>query len=143
MQQQTATGRLKPYYNTAATDWLVSNPGKTLTFYEIPKLAAAALPQAFKLQNIQSGFAASSGIQPFNSNIFSDDDYLCPAVTDPAMTNTENPSFGQNSSISITSMPATDYGVVEQNPSTSAMNMSDTDNARIENASILSYDISV
>lgn len=48
---------LKHYYNVAATDWLVSNPGSTLTIYEIPKLASIAVPQAFKPQNIQSGFA--------------------------------------------------------------------------------------
>ncbi|KAF2885599.1 hypothetical protein ILUMI_20583 [Ignelater luminosus] len=77
-------GPLKTYYNTAATDWLVSNPGKTSTIYEIPKLAAVALPQAFKLQNI-----ASAGIGPFNSNLFSDDDYLCSAVTDPSVPNTK------------------------------------------------------
>ncbi|KAF2879423.1 hypothetical protein ILUMI_26751 [Ignelater luminosus] len=59
------------------------------------------------------------------------------------MPNTENTSFGQNPSTSTTTIPDTDYGAVEQNPSTSAMNMSDTDNATIENASILSHDISV
>ncbi|KAF2895023.1 hypothetical protein ILUMI_11151 [Ignelater luminosus] len=146
--KQTATFRFvgiwtaKLYYNTAATDWVVSNPRKTLTMYEVPKLAAVALPQAFKLQNIQSGFS-NAGIWPFNSNIFSDNDYLCSAVTDRAMLNMENTSFGQNPSTSTTTMPDTDYGVVEQNPSTSPMNMSDADNAPIENASILSHNISV
>ncbi|KAF2884934.1 hypothetical protein ILUMI_21211, partial [Ignelater luminosus] len=89
-----------------------------------------------------SGFA-SAGIWPFNSNIFSDNDYLYFAVTDRAMPNTENTFFGQNPSTSTTTIPNTDYGMVEQNPSTSAVNMFDTDNAPIENASILSHDISV
>ena len=36
----TIYGPLKTYYNTAVTDWMVSNPGRTVTIYEIPKLAA-------------------------------------------------------------------------------------------------------
>lgn len=77
----TVYGPLKNYYNKALTDWMVSNPGKTVTIYDIPKLAAVAIPQAFKQQNIQKGFE-TSGIWPFNSNIFSDEDFLCSSVTD-------------------------------------------------------------
>ncbi|XP_047142247.1 uncharacterized protein LOC124816638 [Hydra vulgaris] len=77
----TVYGPLKTYYNTAVTDWMVSNPGKTITIYEIPKLAEKAIPLAFKLQNIQTGFE-KSGIWPFNSNIFSDEDFVCSSITD-------------------------------------------------------------
>ncbi|XP_065664407.1 uncharacterized protein LOC136086067 [Hydra vulgaris] len=62
-------GPLKTYYNTFVTDWMVSNPGKTVTIYEIPKLAAKAIPLAFKLQNIQTGFknlAFGHSIQTFS-----------------------------------------------------------------------------
>ena len=78
----TVYGPLKTYYNTVVTDWMVSNPGKTLTIYEILKLAAKAIPLAFKLsQNIQKGFK-KPGISPFNSNIFSDEDFVCSSITD-------------------------------------------------------------
>ncbi|XP_022127680.1 uncharacterized protein LOC111001920 [Pieris rapae] len=77
----TVYGPLKNYYNKALTDWMVSNPGKTVTIYDIPKLAAIAIPLAFKPQNIQKGFE-KPGIWPFNSNIFSNEDFLCAAVTD-------------------------------------------------------------
>jgi hypothetical protein len=77
----TVYGPLKNYYNKALTDWMVSNPGKTVTIYDIPKLAAIAIPLAFKPQNIQKGFE-KPGIWPFNSNIFTDEDFLCAAVTD-------------------------------------------------------------
>lgn len=77
----TVYGPLKNYYNKALTDWMVSNPGKTVTIYEIPKLAAIAIPLAFKPQSIQKGFE-KPGIWPFNSNIFSNEDFLCSFVTD-------------------------------------------------------------
>lgn len=77
----TVYGPLKNYYNKALTDWMVNNPGKTVTIYDIPKLAAIAIPLAFKPQNIQKGFE-KPGIWPLNSNIFSDEDFLCSSVTD-------------------------------------------------------------
>ena len=77
----TVYGPLKNYYNRALTDWMISNPGKTVTIYEIPKLAAIAIPLAFKLQNIQKGFE-KPGIWPLNSNTFSNEDFICSSVTD-------------------------------------------------------------
>lgn len=109
----TVYGPLKTYYNTAVTDWMVSNPAKTVTIYEIPKLAAKAIPLAFKLQNIQSGFE-KSGIWPLNSNIFSDEDFACSFITDRCLSEegnvpseqsisdqpvTEQPSTGENQSL--------------------------------------------
>ena len=77
----TVYGPLKNNYNRALTDWMISNPGKTVTIYEIPKLAAIAIPLAFKLQNIQKGFE-KPGIWPLNSNTFSNKDFICSSVTD-------------------------------------------------------------
>ncbi|XP_065642501.1 uncharacterized protein LOC136074128 [Hydra vulgaris] len=85
----TVYGPLKTYYNTVVTDWMVSNPGKTVTIYEIPKLAAKAIPLAFKLQNIQTGFK-KPGIWPFNSNIFSDEDFVCSSITDRCLPEENN-----------------------------------------------------
>jgi len=73
-------GSLKHYYNVA-TDQLVWNPDKTLTIYEIPKLVSIAVPQAFKPQNIQNGFSKTD-IWSFNSEIFSDENFLSSVVTD-------------------------------------------------------------
>lgn len=85
----TVYGPLKNFYNTAVTDWLTCNPGKTVTIYEIPKLAAVAIPRAFKQQNIQRGFE-KPGIWPFNSNIFTNEDFLCSSVTDRCFPDTDN-----------------------------------------------------
>lgn len=85
----TVYGPLKNFYNTAVTDWLTCNPGKTVTIYEIPKLAVVAIPRALKQQNIQRGFE-KPGIWPFNSNIFTDEDFLCSSVTDRCLPDTDN-----------------------------------------------------
>ncbi|XP_026315200.1 uncharacterized protein LOC113226693 [Hyposmocoma kahamanoa] len=91
----TVYGPLKNYYNNALTDWMVCNAGKTVTIYDVPKLAALAIPQAFKQQSIQKGFE-KSGIWPFNSNIFTDDDFLCSSITDRYLPGTENISTIQS-----------------------------------------------
>lgn len=91
----TVYGPLKNYYNKALTDWMVSNPGKTVTIYDIPKVAALVIPQAFKQQNIQKGFE-KSGIWPFNSNIFSDEDFLCSSITDRCLSESDGAVMSEN-----------------------------------------------
>lgn len=108
----TVYGPLKTYYNTAVTDWMVSNPGKTVTIYEIPKLAAKAIPLAFKLQNIQRGFE-KPGIWPLNSNIFSDEDFACSSVTDRCLPEEDNVPTEQ----SISDQPVMEQPSTEENQS--------------------------
>lgn len=74
-------GPFKSYYNRAADNWMTSNPGKTITIYNIAALVNQAWSSAFSTQNIISGFR-KTGIFPFNSDIFVDDDFLCSSVTD-------------------------------------------------------------
>jgi len=76
-------GPLKKYVNAASDGWMRSHPGKTMSIYDIPGIAAVALPKAATPANIQSGFAVS-GIFPFNSTIFTDDEFMASAVTDRA-----------------------------------------------------------
>lgn len=71
----------KSRYNTAMNNWMLSNPGKTITIYNIPGFIKTIMSQAFSQSNILSGFK-KAGIHPFNPDIFSDDDFLCSAVTD-------------------------------------------------------------
>lgn len=77
----TVFGPLKRFYNIALTDWLSMNPGKTCTIYDVAKLSALPFNQAFTPKNIQHGFK-KSGIWPFNSEIFTDEDFSCSYVTD-------------------------------------------------------------
>lgn len=96
----------KTYYKTAVTDWMVSNPGKTVKIYEIPKLAAEAIPLALKLQNIQWGFE-KPGIGPLNSNIFYDEDFAC-SVTDRCLPEEDIPTEQSISDQPVMEQPSTE-----------------------------------
>lgn len=78
---RTVFGPLKKFVNTACDNWMRTHPGKTMTIYDIPEIAATALPLAATPVNIKNGFRVS-GIFPFNREIFTDDEFLPAAVTD-------------------------------------------------------------
>lgn len=65
----------------ACNGWQISNPGRTLTIYNMAELITIAFPAAFTPRNITSGFRAP-GIFPYNRNIFTDDDLASSYVTD-------------------------------------------------------------
>lgn len=72
----------KGCYNTQLTNRLMlEKPGVPLTIYDIAGLVGKAFPQSFTPSNILSAFN-STGIWPFNENIFTDSDFMCSAVTD-------------------------------------------------------------
>lgn len=74
-------GPFKQYYNKACQHWIISNPGKPITIYDIGKLVGDAYPLAFTPKNIQSGFSVS-GIWPVNTDVFGDNEYAPSQVTD-------------------------------------------------------------
>ena len=74
-------GPFKAYYNQAADNWMRENPAQPMTIHVIPKLVAYALPKAMTPSNILSGFR-STGIFPFDRNIFGDDAFMASYVTD-------------------------------------------------------------
>ncbi|XP_054722826.1 uncharacterized protein LOC129232748, partial [Uloborus diversus] len=74
-------GPFKGRYNAAANNWMITNPGKTITIYNVAELAGIAFSLAFTRSNIQSGFH-KSGIYPFNKEIFTEEDFLSAYVTD-------------------------------------------------------------
>lgn len=87
---RSVNGPLKKYISSAFDSWMVNNPGKTMTIYEIPEMVKQALPLAAIPNNITAGFTVS-GIYPFNPNIFTDIDLMPSYVTDwPFNIETEN-----------------------------------------------------
>jgi len=84
---RTVFGPFKRYYNSACDDWVVENP-RPMQITDVAALVGRAYPLAFTPSNITSGFAVS-GIEPFNADIFQDDDFIAASVTDrpePAVT---------------------------------------------------------
>lgn len=59
---------------------VTSNPGKTISIYDIPSILKDALPDAITPRNIQAGFRAC-GISPFNPDVFGEEEFLCSEVT--------------------------------------------------------------
>lgn len=78
---RTVFGPFKRYVNTTCDAWILNNPGKTMSIYDIPSVVCTAYPSAFTPQNIQSGFRVS-GVFPYNRDIFTDVDFLASSVTD-------------------------------------------------------------
>ena len=74
-------GPFKSAYNRALDGWVRSNPGKTVSIYEIPALVNQAQMVAVTAANIVAGFRVT-GISPFNSDVFPDSDFASAAPTD-------------------------------------------------------------
>ncbi|CAH1970078.1 unnamed protein product [Acanthoscelides obtectus] len=82
-------GPCKKYYGAICDRWMVNHAGKPITINDIGSLVGEAFLQAFTPKNICSGFRAA-GIEPFNDQIFSDEEFLSSYVTDrPGKTSEE------------------------------------------------------
>ncbi|XP_067613942.1 uncharacterized protein [Eurosta solidaginis] len=73
-------GPFKKFVQTSFYDFMTNNPGKRITIYEVAQLTNLPFQRAFKSENIISGFQ-STGIYPFNSQNFSEDDFCLAAET--------------------------------------------------------------
>lgn len=74
-------GPFKKLFSNLCNSWMLSNPAKTLTIYQIGELAGLAWDRSATPSNIKAGFRAS-GIWPFDRDIFTDSDFLPSEVTD-------------------------------------------------------------
>ena len=71
----------KMVYAQAMENWMRSNPGKTITIYEIPEFVAHAQLHGLTAKNILSAFQ-STGIFPYNRDLFDETDFSPATVTD-------------------------------------------------------------
>lgn len=60
---------------------MLAHPGRPLTIYDICSCLGKAYPSALTPRNIIKGFEIT-GIYPFNSEIFTEDDFRSSYVTD-------------------------------------------------------------
>ena len=73
-------GPFKRYYSSFCDSWMTSNPGKSLSIYEVEELSGHAFHKVFTIENITS-FFRSIKIHRFNPDVFPNDAFL-PLVTD-------------------------------------------------------------
>lgn len=95
-------GPFKKRYSVALNDWMLSNPGKPVGLYHVPKLVNKAFVDSFTPKNILSAFS-KTGIFPFNRENFDEDDFLSSYVSDrPQQTedaNSANSSFNKSTDL--------------------------------------------
>lgn len=73
-------GPFKTFFNGAIDSWLLRNPGKPITIYDLAECIGTAYNRAMTPMNIINSFK-SCGIFPFDRNIFTDIDFLPSEVT--------------------------------------------------------------
>lgn len=62
-------GPFKSFYGNLCKSWILSNPGKRLSIYEISQLTGKAWERAATPTNVKAGFL-TTGIWPFDKDIF-------------------------------------------------------------------------
>lgn len=72
---------LKSAYNSSADTWMVANPGKRISFYDIAEIFAVAYNKSATIEKSVNGFRVC-GLWPFNNHIFTDEDFAPSALTD-------------------------------------------------------------
>lgn len=85
-------GPLKTYYYSALESWMLQNPGKPVTIYEIARFIGHAYPRSMTPLNISAAFA-KCGIFPYNKDIFTDEDFMPSTVTDRPVPVVEEPDM--------------------------------------------------
>lgn len=74
-------GPFKTYYNAAIDSWLLRNPGRPVSIYEVGELVGVAFLKAMTPTNITNAFR-KCGIFPFDRNVFVEEDFMPSLVTD-------------------------------------------------------------
>ena len=72
---------LKSGYNLAADTWMVANPGKRITFFEMAGIFTTAYNKSATIEKAVNGFRVC-GLWPFNDQIFDEEDFIAAGVTE-------------------------------------------------------------
>jgi DDE superfamily endonuclease len=113
-------GPLKSYFNAFADSWLLKNPGKTISIYQMAELMGNAWQKAATPSNILSGFRVP-GIWPLDRHAFSSQGYLPSSVTDRPLpscdmaANTSTPDSSRPITVAINLMNSeTEAGILSK-----------------------------
>ena len=74
---------LKSAYAVESDTWMVSNPGKRISFYQMAGIFGTAYVRTSTQDKAINGFK-SCGLWPFDSNIFRDEDFAATELTEEA-----------------------------------------------------------
>uniref|UniRef100_A0A2H1VRL1 SFRICE_011313 n=1 Tax=Spodoptera frugiperda TaxID=7108 RepID=A0A2H1VRL1_SPOFR len=85
----------KVYYNSAIDSWMMRNPGKPMTIYNIAECVGVAYARAMTPMNIFAAFK-KCGIFPFDPEIFTDIDFMPSEVTDRPEPQVQNQNLDPN-----------------------------------------------
>lgn len=78
---KTFFGPLKTNYNVEADKWMLVHPGCRISFYELSQLFGTAYTETATMRKAVRGFE-STGLWPFNPEIFDEADFAPAGVTD-------------------------------------------------------------
>lgn len=102
---RTVFGPLKAAFNQEANSWMLRNPGKTISIYQLAELGGKAFTKAATPTNIVSGFKAA-GAWPLDKDVFESWEFMPSQVTDrPAPQQTPSPTTSANAEQPSTSQP--------------------------------------
>lgn len=73
-------GPFKKYYSRACDNWMTSHPGRCISQFQVSSLVSNAYGKAATIEIARKGFE-TTGIYPFNSLVFGDDDFMPSTVT--------------------------------------------------------------
>lgn len=102
-------GPFKVFYNSAIDSWLMRNPGKQMTIYNVAECVGQAYVKSMTPINITSAFR-KCGIFPFDANIFTDIDFMPSEVTDRQISEKSSQQLDQKENVASPLSDATYVG---------------------------------
>lgn len=72
---------LETYFSEACSNWMVTNPGRVITQYQIAELFGSAYGRCASVDKAVKAFKVC-GIMPIDPGVFTDEDFEPSAVTD-------------------------------------------------------------